>query len=306
MNIKKPLAWAGRIVGGLLVLVVVAYGTIHLLSVRRANAAVMVPTHFASAVDLADSALIAEGARLAQVRGCVECHNANLGGKLFINEPVIGVIYAPNLTRGDGARGAEMTPEDWELAVRHGVRRDGRKLAVMPSPEFAELTDHDLSAIIAYARSVEPVASDPMPLPKLGPMGRALYLAGQLPAYPADDMEHRTTHEATITPEVSVEFGRYIVRSCTGCHGPNYSGGKIPGMPPTAPAAANLTPDSTGIGSWTEADFILALREGVRPDGRKLDQQFMPVPLTKQMTDTELKAAFMYLRTVPAARHGAR
>lgn len=305
MNLRRPLVWTARLAGGLVALVVVAYGAVHLLSVQRAGASVIVPVHFAS-VDLADASLVAEGARLAKVRGCVDCHGANLGGRLFINEPMIGVVYAANLTSGRGGRGAEMTPEDWELAIRHGVRRDGTQLAVMPSQEFSELTDRDVAAIIAYARSVEPVASEPFPAPKLGPMGRVLYLAGQIPAYPAADMEHKTTHRASIVPEVSAEFGSYVTHSCTGCHGSNFSGGKIAGAPPTAPLAGNLTPDeATGIGSWSEADFIRAMREGVRPDGRKLDP-FMPVPLTKHMTDTELKAAYLYLRTVPAAAKGVR
>ena len=115
-----------------------------------------------------------------------------------------------------------------------------------------------------------------------------------------------TQHRAAITPEVSREFGEYVVHSCAGCHGAGYSGGKIPGMPPSFPQAGNITPDeATGIGGWSEADFIRALREGVRPDGTKLDP-FMPVQLTKHMTDTELKAAYLYLRSVPAKPKGSR
>lgn len=302
MNTRKVLGWSGRIVGGLVAIIVVAYGAVHVVSVRRANASVIVPAHFAPGVDYADPAVVAEGARLAQVRGCVDCHSATLGGKLFIDDPMLGTVYASNLTRG--GRGRDMTPADWELAIRHGVRRDGSKLAVMPSTEYNSLTDADVAALIAYARSVPPVDGGPFPSPKLGPMGRALFVAGQLPAYPALLMEHPTAHRASITPEVSVEFGEYVVHGCTGCHGPNFSGGRIPG-PPDAPLAANLTPDSTGLLGWTEADFIRALREGVRPDGRRLDP-FMPVALTKAMTDTELKAAFLYLQGLPAVKHGAR
>lgn len=305
MNIRTPLRWAGRIVAGLVLLVAVAYGAAHLLSVQKASAAVHVAPHFASGADFSSPELVAAGERLVKVRGCVDCHAENLGGKLFIDDPKIGVVYAANLTTGRGGRGSQMTPDDWELAIRHGVRRDGTQLAVMPSQEFASFTDEDVAAIIAYVRSVAPVDFETQP-PKLGPLGRVLYVAGQLPAYPAAGMAQVTTHRATITPEVSLEFGKYITEGCTGCHGSGFSGGKIPGTPPNFPAAANITPDSaTGIGTWSEADFIRALREGIRPDGSKVDP-FMPVQLTKHMTDTELQAAYLYLRSVPARGRGNR
>lgn len=305
MNLRTPLRWAGRIVGGLAAIVIVAYAGVHVLSVKRAGASVPVTTHFAPAADFADPSLIVEGQRVATVRGCVDCHAANLGGKLMIDDPLIGKVYTSNLTTGAGGRGATMTPDDWELAIRHGVRRDGTQLAVMPSQEFYTLTDGDVAAIIAYARSLPPV-DNTQPAPRLGPLGRVLYVAGQLDAYPAAVTPQGTQHRAAITPEVSREFGEYVVHSCAGCHGAGYSGGKIPGMPPSFPQAGNITPDeATGIGGWSEADFIRALREGVRPDGTKLDP-FMPVQLTKHMTDTELKAAYLYLQGVPAKPKGGR
>ena len=299
MNVRTPLRWAARIAGGLAGALVIAYGAVHLISVRKARASVVVAPHFAPAVDYTDPALVAEGQRVATIRGCVDCHAANLGGKLMIDDPLIGKVYTANLTTGKGGRGSEMTPEDWELAIRHGVRRDGSKLAVMPAPEFATLTDRDIAAIVAFVRTIPPV-DNIQPRPTLGPLGRALHVAGELDAYPAGKMAHPMSHRASITPSVSLEFGEYVAHGCTGCHNPSFSGGKIPGTPPSFPKAANITPDSAaGIGRWTEADFIRALREGVRPDGTRLDP-FMPVQLTKHMTDTELRAAYLYLRSIPA------
>lgn len=303
MNLRTPLRWAARIVGGLAATALVAYGAVHLLSVNKAGASVRVPAHFTPQLDYADPALVAEGRHIATVRGCVDCHGANLGGRLMIDDPLIGKVFTANLTTGKGGRGATLTPEDWELAIRHGVRRDGTQLAVMPSPEFAALTDRDVAAIVAFMRTV-PAVDNVQPRPALGPLGRVLYVTGQLDAYPASGMAQSVTHRAAIAPAVSLEFGQYVAHGCTGCHNPNYSGGKVPGTPPSFAAAGNITPDSaTGIGRWSEADFMRALREGTRPDGSKLDP-FMPVQLTKQMTDTELKAAYMYLRTVPARGKG--
>ena len=90
---------------------------------------------------------------------------------------------------------------------------------------------------------------------------------------------------------------------CTGCHGPTLSGGHIPGTPPSWKPASNLTP--RGIGSWTEADFTRALREGVRPNGTPIDT-LMPWRLTRQMSDDEIRGLYAFLKTVPAKEFGGR
>jgi len=64
--------------------------------------------------------------------------------------------------------------------------------------------------------------------------------------------------------------------------------------------AANLTPDETGIGHWTETQFIRALREGKfkgLPDSRPLLPP-MPWQNYASMKDEELKAIFAYLQSV--------
>jgi hypothetical protein len=62
---------------------------------------------------------------------------------------------------------------------------------------------------------------------------------------------------------------------------------------------ANLTSDSTGIGSWKESQFIYAIREGKYkglPNSRPLLPP-MPWIMYRHMTDDELKAIFAYLKT---------
>ena len=68
--------------------------------------------------------------------------------------------------------------------------------------------------------------------------------------------------------------------------------------------AANLTPDeTTGLGSWTEQQFIDTLRNGRHQGrGRQLLPP-MPWPAFGQMDDADLKAIFAYLRTVPKVRN---
>jgi len=69
--------------------------------------------------------------------------------------------------------------------------------------------------------------------------------------------------------------------------------------------AANLTPDSTGIGSWKEDQFISAIRQGISkglPGSRPLLPP-MPWPGIAQMTDPELKAVFAYLKSIPPIKN---
>jgi len=64
--------------------------------------------------------------------------------------------------------------------------------------------------------------------------------------------------------------------------------------------AANLTPDDTGIGNWTEEQFFRALREGKfkgLPDARNLLPP-MPWEMYRNLTDDEIKAMFAYLKSL--------
>ena len=63
---------------------------------------------------------------------------------------------------------------------------------------------------------------------------------------------------------------------------------------------ANLTPDqNTGLGIWTEDQFIRALREGKHMGTSRPILPPMPWPAFKNFTDEDLKAIFAYLRSIP-------
>ena len=138
----------------------------------------------------ADSATIARGAHLAHsFGGCAECHGANLGGKMVLDEPAIGRVYGVNLTRGKGGVGSSLTAADIVRALTHGVGRDGRPLKVMPSSDYAHLDDADLAALVAYVQSAPPVDAAQPPI-QIGPVGRALFVAGKLPILHAERIDH--------------------------------------------------------------------------------------------------------------------
>lgn len=298
MRMRPIVKWGVRILAGALGFVAVVAAGAYGYSQVHMSHRFTVPEHPLTL--RTDSATLAEGKRLATLRGCVDCHGANLGGSVMINEPAIGLLAAPNLTLG--GRGKDLDLRDWERAVRHGVRRDGTSLRVMPAVEFTTMADDQLEAIVSYVRSVAPT-STVQPVPRMGPVIMALYVAGQVKLLPGEDIDHTKSHAAHIDPEPTAKYGEYLAIGCTGCHGPTLAGGKIAGAPPDWKAAANITP--AGIGRYSEADFMRVMREGKRPDGSQVDS-LMPYRLFKSMTDVELKAIYAYLKTVPAKAYGGR
>lgn len=298
---KRVVRWTGTVLGGLAALLLFVLAAAYGVSEYRLRRTTTVTAVALNIRD--DSATIARGRHVATIRGCVDCHTANFGGNKFLDDPMVGTVYAANLTRGKGGTSA-FRPEDWDRAVRHGIRPDGRPLLIMPSHEYNTLSDDDLAAIVSYLRSLPPV-DHVEGENRVGPLGRILHATGAAPLAPAEIIDHEAPRGPAPVPGPTVAYGKYMAASCTGCHGEGFSGGKIPGDP-SGMVPANLTPDrETGIGGWTEADFFNALRHGKRPDGTSLKPQ-MPWKLTAQMTDDEIRSIWVYLRTVPAKPEGQR
>lgn len=240
---------------------------------------------------------LSEGERLAKIRGCIDCHGADLGGQLLEQAP-IATFVPPNLTSGEGSATAGYSDADWQRAIRHGVGPGGRPLILMPSDDNTAMSDSDFASLLAYLKSVPPVDRQLEPT-ALTLLGKILLGAGQLPLLTVERIDHSLAPQA-IEAATTVEYGGYVARICSGCHGTNFAGGPIPGHPPSMPPAANLTP-AGAIKDWTLTQFAAALRTGVRPDGRKMEAQSMPWTAFSAMTDTEVEALYRYLRSLPAA-----
>jgi mono/diheme cytochrome c family protein len=110
----------------------------------------------------------------------------------------------------------------------------------------------------------------------------------------------------------TVERGDYLVRAggCVSCHtaadGLKLAGGRALATPFGTFYGPNITPDpETGIGRWTDAQFLRALREGVRPDGANYFPVF-PYPSFTGITDSDALAIKAYLFSLPAVRRQNR
>lgn len=298
------LRWAVRIVAALVTLVIVAIAALYVISNSRLHRVwnvtpepVAIPT---------DSASVAWGKHIAAIHGCAGCHTANLGGEVFIDAPPMARLYARNLTPGRGGIGKAFTDADWVRAIRHGVKPDGHALLFMPSQEFYSLSDRDLGSLIAYLKTLPPVDTT-WPDNSVGPVGRALYLSGQVPLVPAELINHAAPRPVAPPMGETVEYGKYLAMACVGCHGEHFSGGLVPGAPPGMLPARNLTPDSTtGIGMWSLKDFRIAIQYGQLPNGAMLDSLAMPIPITRQFNDTESAALYAFFMSLPPRPYGTR
>lgn len=290
--IKKILKGLLFVVGGLIIIAGGFYLKVYFSTESRLNKVYDVTPQ--ALIISPDSALLQKGQRLSVVKGCVECHGEGLSGKMVIDDPALAFLPAPNLTKGKGGLPPDHGITDWVLALKHGIRRDGKPLWLMPSHEFAVLSEEDMKAIIAYAASVPPVDNE-FPKPSLGPVGRILTDLGKLPLLPAEMINHDVSLVKTVREEVSVEFGKYLSTSCQGCHRENMKGGDpiAPGFPVVLDISSTGNP-----GKWTTEQFISTLRTGVTPEGRVLKPEEMPWPMAKEMTDTELSALHLYLKSL--------
>ena len=295
---KKWLGWLGLVATGLIGLVLVLSAAVYGFSEARYRKQWAVTPEPISIP--ADSASIARGSHLVHsLGGCIDCHGENLAGRKMVDDPAFGRIYSLNLTRGKGGAAAALSDGDFVRAIRHGIGPNGRALKIMPSRDYDNFTDADLASVIAYLRSLPPVDNE-VPPPSVGPLARALMVAGKLPILHAERINHSRGHLASLTPSVTAEYGGYLASvGCKGCHGPQLAGGPIADGPPEWPPAANLTP-AGNLKNWTEADFKRLLREGKRPDGTPVNP-VMPWKIVGNMTDDEISAIWLYLKTLPAA-----
>ena len=117
---------------------------------------------------------------------------------------------------------------------------------------------------------------------------------------------------AVASAETPVERGSYLVNSigaCGNCHGRDaagnlYTDNTLAGgvsfdtVDPDLPGhvvAPNITPDKdTGIGKWSQAEIVFALRNGKRPDGSIIGPP-MPIAVYGDLSDQDANAIAAYL-----------
>ena len=262
------------------------------------------------------AALDARGEYIVRnVAVCGQCHAADpkrnmdgpLSGGLEFRDWRIGRVRAANLTP-DAATGlGSWSDAEIVRALRNGQRKDGRLLApAMPYEWFHAMSDDDALAVARYLKSLPPAANEVRQSPSLVfKLGKVLFLRPK-PAVSVSAPPRGAT----------AEYGAYLAKVglCADCHTPLKGLRSVPDTrrlfagsnkpPKDFPVnPSNLTPDNeTGIGKWTEEDFLKTLRTGVDPKGATLNS-FMPWREIQRMTADDLRAIYRYLRTLPPVRN---
>jgi cytochrome c2 len=262
---------------------------------------------------------IERGRKLASML-CASCHKnpktGNLSGTKMMDAPAeFGEIYSLNITQDKEYGIGDWTDAELLYLLRTGIKRDGTYappyMAKLPS-----MADEDMNAIISFLRSDDPLVradprvdrhpepsfltkvlcntvmkpfpmpTEPIPLPDSTNMvALGKYLAHNLDCFSCHSADFKTND--FLTPEQS----------------PGYFGGgnKPLDKKGRVMLTPNLTPDKeTGIGNWTETEFVNAVKSGLKKGEPALQYPMAPYV---HLTDTEAKAIFQYLQTIPPIKN---
>lgn len=263
---------------------------------------------------------IARGQYLANnVALCTDCHSkrdwtkfggpviaGTLGGGGEIFDSSVGfpgTVHVPNITP---YKLKNWTDGEIFRAITTGVRKNGDAIfPLMPWPYYSKMSREDVYSIIAYLRTLKPIKAD--------------YEKSSL-NFPLNIIVHTMPQKAepgeVPPPTDSVKYGEYLTRSaaCKECHSQDKNGTPVAGLEFAGGhpymvngktiLSANITPDiATGIGKWTEAAFVTRFKmynDPLKaPHVSATDfQTIMPLYAYAGMTEGDIKAIFLYLKTI--------
>jgi mono/diheme cytochrome c family protein len=264
------------------------------------------------------------------VIACPECHTPRLpNGQLDMSKYMAGdttcfagppndCIYVRNLTphaTGLGNRTDEDIKKMFVEGIRPAATGDVALHPIMPYYVFGNMDPEDADAIVAFLKTLPPIENT-IPL-----KGTSFNVTAPAPAIdmavvptPSDDYDN---------PQAAMR-GRYLatqVGLCVECHTPHLMAGATaldetkffhggeefpipigPMMTLTA-RSKNLTPDTTGLGTWTVEDIVKALKEGKD----KMDKGLCPpMPVGPMgsyggLTNQDARDIAHYLKSIPPA-----
>ena len=252
------------------------------------------------------------------VMGCIDCHSKRdfskfsgplvpgtegMGGQLFGPElGMPGNVYGRNITP---AAVGEWSDDELARAITQGISKNGDTLfPIMPYQLYSKMGKQDLTDIIRYIRTLKPIENKVPDRQLFIPLDKVI---SQLPE---SDMSKNQKPD----PKDKVKYGEYLFTqaSCVDCHTPRANGTlnterfaaggihfKGKGFSVTSP---NITPDSSGIGLWTEKMFLQKFKANSSDDFVNRDpgkfNTYMPWSLFGKMKDEDLKSIYAYMRTV--------
>lgn len=265
---------------------------------------------------------IERGAYLANhVTVCMDCHSTRdfslfsgpptpgtlgKGGDRFDHSMGFpGVFYAKNITPSGIS---DYTDGELYRVITTGVTNDGRAMfPLMPYLYYGKMDPEDIYSIIAYIRSLDPIEYE---VPDSEADFPVNFIIKTIPT--------AATPEKIPDPSDQVAYGAYMVNAsgCIECHTPvndqgqiipefAFSGGREFGNPDgSVLRSSNITQDATGIGNWTEEQFVRQFKQ-YADSGYVIPKipmgdfnSLMPWTMYAGMEESDLKAIYAYLKTI--------
>jgi len=259
------------------------------------------------------------------VMSCMDCHSKRdmteysmpmvpstrgQGGERFDQTMGFpGIFYSANITPA-GISG--WTDGEIYRAITTGVRKNGKPIfPVMPYHAYGFANPEDVKSVIAYLRTLQPIANVVPESSADFPMNIILNTVPKK----AEPMKLPAVGD-------SLANGKYLftIASCHDCHTPfekgkfdesmALAGGRVFPTPGGMVTSANITTDKeTGIGSWTREFFIrhFAMYRDSATAHRVVTpgelQSFMPWTLYGTMTDSDLSSIYAYMQTPQPIKH---
>jgi mono/diheme cytochrome c family protein len=261
------------------------------------------------------SDLVQRGQYIFSLAGGCACHTApkgtsNVGAREF---PIpMAKIYSTNLTADKETGLGDWSDQQIRDAMTKGIRPNGEKLLpVMPYEAYSGMAEEDLTALIAYLRSLKAAPKKTPGLKTWAPFYRA---GGTFVWFQFFSLFSNSPAKA---PQGGIERGRYLVEHvalCMDCHTPRnfmgvpdrslYLAGAKKG--PLGGEIPNITPDKeTGIGEWSRNDIAGLLLTGTKPDLDKVEGLMAEVVAAGfgKMRREDALAIADYLKSIPPLKN---
>ncbi|TAF65441.1 MAG: cytochrome c [Cytophagales bacterium] len=249
---------------------------------------------------------------------CAGCHldskSYTLSGKQMKDAPPdFGVVHSANITQHPELGIGKWTDAEIAYLLRTGIKPDGQYLPPY-MPKLLHTSDEDLKSIIAFLRSENGmVKATDRKAPKTEASFLVKFLCFIDPSW--QPFEYPTKEIKTPDKKDKLVYGEYLVNNydCFTCHSADFTklnvaeprkskgylggGNSMLNMEGKKMITKNITSDKeTGIGNWTEAEFMTAMKTGKLPSGKSFQYPMVPYTL---MDDEELKALYAYLQSTP-------
>ena len=253
---------------------------------------------------------IQRGRYLVTAADCAACHTRPDGGAPFAGgrpiETPFGNVIAANITPDKQTGIGAWTDEDFDKALRQGIRPDGSRLyPAMPYTSYTKMTRQDVDAIHAYLSTIPPVHhavdSDALPFPFNIRFGMKVW----------DFLFFKSgTFEPDHTKSGEWNRGAYLVQGpghCGACHTPknfagaDKSGEYLQGANLQGWFAPDITNDNRrGLGRWSPEQIERYLKTGHNAiSGATGPMSEEIAHASSHMSDDDLKAIATYLKSVP-------